>query len=156
MARKSSFLHSRMRNRFLQLTVKRKHVQTELVANNLASSFKELQAPLLDDEDEAWLSDVRTFETDAKGGTLKWKLWVRMFYLATAKHTEKFDQDVACYAASGLKWHSRARLRWRKMKTGRKRARRVGSGGARSSLPSVAEEEACDAFLERIRVDQPD
>eukprot|EP00971_Amphidinium_carterae_P173069 3431028-Amphidinium_carterae.1 len=33
--------------------------------------------------------------------------------------------------------------------------RRVGLGGTRSSLLSIAVETACDAFLERIRVDQP-
>eukprot|EP00971_Amphidinium_carterae_P075458 1490859-Amphidinium_carterae.1 len=39
---------------------------------------------------------------------------------------------------------------WRKTKTGRRRARRGGSGGTRSSLSAVAEEKASDAFLETM------
>eukprot|EP00971_Amphidinium_carterae_P057738 1141978-Amphidinium_carterae.1 len=38
----------------------------------------------------------------------------------------------------------------------RRRARWAGSGGTRSSMPTVDEEKACDAFLERIHVAEPD
>eukprot|EP00971_Amphidinium_carterae_P318253 6326008-Amphidinium_carterae.1 len=68
--------------------------------------------------------------------------------LDLAKHFEEVDEDVARYAASQPKWTNRAKLGWRKTKTGRRRACRGGSGGARSSLPAVAEEKVSDAFLE--------
>eukprot|EP00971_Amphidinium_carterae_P165023 3271279-Amphidinium_carterae.1 len=65
--------------------------------------------------------------------------------METAKHFEEDNEDVARHA-----------LGWRRTKTGRQRARRVGSGGTRPSLPTVQEEKACDAFLKRIEVDEPD
>eukprot|EP00971_Amphidinium_carterae_P091876 1818770-Amphidinium_carterae.1 len=71
------------------------------------------------------------------------------FYLQAAKHFDEVDQDVASYEASHPTWISRAKLGWSKTKTGRRRARRVGSGGARYSLPTVEDEKpekACDAF----------
>eukprot|EP00971_Amphidinium_carterae_P274694 5451092-Amphidinium_carterae.2 len=72
-----------------------------------------------------------------------------------AKHFEEVDEDVAHYAASQPKWTNRAKLSWRKTKTGRRRARRGGSGGSTrstgtSSLPAAAEEKASDAFLDNI------
>eukprot|EP00971_Amphidinium_carterae_P022386 441422-Amphidinium_carterae.1 len=110
-----------------------------------------------DDDDFSWASleqlggpygsKVRGFDSEAE----EWNI-----YLDTAKHMEELEQDVARHAASCPTWHSKARLCGRKMKTGRRRARCVGSGGTRSSLPSVAEEEACDAFFERTEVDEPD
>eukprot|EP00971_Amphidinium_carterae_P137698 2729327-Amphidinium_carterae.2 len=72
------------------------------------------------------------------------------------KHIGEVDTDVAMYAASQPKGASRAKLSWRKTKTGRRRERQVGSGGTRSSLPTVQEEKACDAFLEKIAVAEPD
>eukprot|EP00971_Amphidinium_carterae_P039166 769811-Amphidinium_carterae.2 len=72
------------------------------------------------------------------------------------KHIQKVDEDVTSQAASQPKWTSRARLRWRKTKTGRRCARRVGSGGARSSLPTIQEAKACDAFLQTIGDAAPD
>eukprot|EP00971_Amphidinium_carterae_P202165 4011374-Amphidinium_carterae.1 len=63
---------------------------------------------------------------------------------------EEVDEDAASYAASQPKWTSRARPRWQKTKTGRRHARQVASGGTRSSLPTIQEAEACDAFLETI------
>eukprot|EP00971_Amphidinium_carterae_P256363 5090319-Amphidinium_carterae.1 len=51
---------------------------------------------------------------------------------------------------------SKAKLSLRKTTTGRRRARRVGSARPRSRLPTVEEEKACDAFLERISFDQLD
>eukprot|EP00971_Amphidinium_carterae_P096333 1906137-Amphidinium_carterae.1 len=44
---------------------------------------------------------------------------------------------------------SAERLRWKKKKRGKRRARRVGPGGTRSSLPAIDEEE-WDTFLERV------
>eukprot|EP00971_Amphidinium_carterae_P149624 2966438-Amphidinium_carterae.1 len=69
---------------------------------------------------------------------------------------EEVHEYVASYAASRLKRTSRAKLSWRKKKTGRRRARRAGSGVTQSSLPTRQEEKACDAFLERIDVAEPD
>eukprot|EP00971_Amphidinium_carterae_P059369 1173775-Amphidinium_carterae.1 len=43
----------------------------------------------------------------------------------------------------------RAKLSWRKTKTWRRRACRVGSGATQSSLPTIREEKACDAFRDR-------
>eukprot|EP00971_Amphidinium_carterae_P335633 6471598-Amphidinium_carterae.1 len=68
------------------------------------------------------------------------------FYTDLAKHFEEVDEDVASYVAYQPKWTNRAKLSWRKTKTGRRRARQ----GTRSSLPAVAEEKASDAFLETI------
>eukprot|EP00971_Amphidinium_carterae_P180552 3580938-Amphidinium_carterae.1 len=65
-----------------------------------------------------------------------------------AKHVEEVDKDVASHTASQPRWTSRARLRWRKTKTGRRRACRIGSGGTRSNLPTIHEVNVCDAFLE--------
>eukprot|EP00971_Amphidinium_carterae_P136848 2711476-Amphidinium_carterae.1 len=67
-----------------------------------------------------------------------------------AKHLEEVDEDVASYAAFQPKWTSSAKLSWRKTKSGRRRARRVGSRGTRSSLPTLQEAKACDAFRETI------
>eukprot|EP00971_Amphidinium_carterae_P299197 5944125-Amphidinium_carterae.1 len=53
------------------------------------------------------------------------------FYLRAANHFEELERDVASHAASHPKWItviSRAKLSWRKTKTGRRRARRVGWG----------------------------
>eukprot|EP00971_Amphidinium_carterae_P329589 6462153-Amphidinium_carterae.1 len=50
------------------------------------------------------------------------------FYLKAANHFGELERDVASYAASHPKWISRAKLTWRKTKTGRRGARRVGSG----------------------------
>eukprot|EP00971_Amphidinium_carterae_P028352 558302-Amphidinium_carterae.1 len=76
--------------------------------------------------------------------------------LESGDHHEELERDVASHAASRPKWISRATLSWRKTKTGRRRARRVGSGVTRSSLPTVEEGKACDAFLEGINVAEPD
>eukprot|EP00971_Amphidinium_carterae_P272410 5406818-Amphidinium_carterae.1 len=144
-------------------------------ADRAALSIRGLQAPILDDE--TWISDTQTSETDAKGGAFgnakvealgemmifpgrprgfdseleEWN-----FYLNAAKHFEELERDVASHRASHPNWISSAKLSWRKIKTGRRRARRVGSGGTQSNLPTVEEEKACDAFLERKDVDQPD
>eukprot|EP00971_Amphidinium_carterae_P146631 2906263-Amphidinium_carterae.2 len=54
-----------------------------------------------------------------------------------ASQEEEVDGDVACYAASQPQWTSRAKLSWRMTKSGRRRARRVGSGSTLSSLPTT-------------------
>eukprot|EP00971_Amphidinium_carterae_P046114 907741-Amphidinium_carterae.1 len=76
--------------------------------------------------------------------------------METAKHFEEVNEDVAGYAASHPKSTSRAKHSWRRTVSGRRRARRVGSGLLRSSLPTVDDEGACDAFLDRIEVAEPD
>eukprot|EP00971_Amphidinium_carterae_P231046 4584815-Amphidinium_carterae.1 len=83
-----------------------------------------------------------------KNGTTTWK-W-------RSTCMEEVDEDVASHVVSQTRWTSRARLRWRKTKTGRRRAHRVGSGGARSSLPTIQEAKACDAFLETMGDTEPD
>eukprot|EP00971_Amphidinium_carterae_P065149 1291292-Amphidinium_carterae.1 len=73
--------------------------------------------------------------------------------METVKHFEEVSVDVASYAN---KWTSKAKLSWWKTKIGRRRARRVGSGFAQSTLPTVEEEKASDAFLERTDVAELD
>eukprot|EP00971_Amphidinium_carterae_P025003 493789-Amphidinium_carterae.1 len=63
---------------------------------------------------------------------------------------EEEEEDVASFTPSCLKKTSRVKLSWSKTKTGRRRARRLGSGVTESSLPTIQEEKACDAFLDRI------
>eukprot|EP00971_Amphidinium_carterae_P131890 2612603-Amphidinium_carterae.1 len=74
------------------------------------------------------------------------RAWIRLgsrmelLYFKMAKHMEEaqiVDGDVASYAASKPRWAGRAKLSWRKTKSGRRRARQVGSGGTRSSLPTI-------------------
>eukprot|EP00971_Amphidinium_carterae_P200050 3970377-Amphidinium_carterae.1 len=73
-----------------------------------------------------------------------------------ARHMEEVDEDVASYAAFQPKWPSRTKLSWGEAKTGRTRARCVGSGGTRSSLPTTQEVKACDAFRETAGAADPD
>eukprot|EP00971_Amphidinium_carterae_P292488 5806566-Amphidinium_carterae.1 len=72
------------------------------------------------------------------------------FYLEMTKHCEEVNEDVASHIASHPKWTSRAKLSWRRTRTGRRRARGVGSGVTQSSLHTVEEEKACPVFLKRI------
>eukprot|EP00971_Amphidinium_carterae_P295460 5868072-Amphidinium_carterae.1 len=68
-------------------------------------------------------------------------------------HVEELGEDVAGYAASCIK----RTIAGPKEDSRRRRARRIGSGVTQSSLPTVQEEEeACDAFLERIDVAELD
>eukprot|EP00971_Amphidinium_carterae_P348987 6490780-Amphidinium_carterae.2 len=68
------------------------------------------------------------------------------------KHMEEVEQDVVQHTASRPNWFRGAKLRWLRATTGRRRARRVGSGGTRSSLPTIQEAKAC----ETISADDPD
>eukprot|EP00971_Amphidinium_carterae_P257232 5106625-Amphidinium_carterae.1 len=54
-----------------------------------------------------------------------------------AKHMEELDEDMASCATSCLIRTNRAKLSWRRTKTGMRRARRVESGDTRSSLPAI-------------------
>eukprot|EP00971_Amphidinium_carterae_P250045 4963802-Amphidinium_carterae.2 len=69
------------------------------------------------------------------------------FYLDLAQHLGEVEDETARHAVSHKTRTRREKLRWRM--TGRRRARRVGSGGARASLPSIAEEE-WDTFTEKV------
>eukprot|EP00971_Amphidinium_carterae_P259380 5146996-Amphidinium_carterae.1 len=104
------------------------------------------------DDDFSWASLEQTNclqSSNAHGFHTELEKWT--FYLTAANHFAELERDVASHAASHPNWISRAKLT-----TGRRRARRVGSGGSRSSLRTVEEEEACDAFLERTHVVEPE
>eukprot|EP00971_Amphidinium_carterae_P096165 1902943-Amphidinium_carterae.1 len=63
---------------------------------------------------------------------------------------EKLDEDLASCGTPCLKSTSRAKLSWRKTKTGRRRrARQVRSGVTLPNVPTVDEEER-ETFLEKI------
>eukprot|EP00971_Amphidinium_carterae_P246326 4892587-Amphidinium_carterae.1 len=47
------------------------------------------------------------------------------FYLNASKHFEELERDVTSYETSHPNWISRARLRWWKRKTGRRRVHAV-------------------------------
>eukprot|EP00971_Amphidinium_carterae_P072354 1431303-Amphidinium_carterae.1 len=74
--------------------------------------------------------------------------------LATAQETKACDAFRETIGAADPDEFERPGLDGRAIFTstlqaGRRRARRVGSGGTRCSLPAVQEEKVCDAFLER-------
>eukprot|EP00971_Amphidinium_carterae_P027234 536419-Amphidinium_carterae.1 len=50
------------------------------------------------------------------------------FYCTLANHVKEVDEDLASHATPCLKGTSRAKLSWRRTKTGMRRARRVGPG----------------------------
>eukprot|EP00971_Amphidinium_carterae_P000185 3905-Amphidinium_carterae.1 len=74
--------------------------------------------------------------------------WASLEQLGGPHGSKACGLGVAKYTASRPNWYRIARLCWRKAKTGRRRARLVGSGGTRSSVPFVAEKKACCVFLE--------
>eukprot|EP00971_Amphidinium_carterae_P042028 825674-Amphidinium_carterae.2 len=119
-------------------------LSTDCLQEDLSSS---------DDDDFPWESLEPTKCPQAfTAGAFASELEEWNFDMEMAKHFEEVNEDVASHAASQPKWNSRAKLSWRKTQTGRRRARRVGSGVTRSSLPIVEEEKACDAFLERLKI----
>eukprot|EP00971_Amphidinium_carterae_P017099 337521-Amphidinium_carterae.1 len=97
---------------------------------------------------------AQTFK--ARGFASELEDWNFYLDMGHTSYGEEVDEDVASCAASCLKRTSRAKLSWRKTNTGRRHARRVGSGVTQSSLPTIQEEKACNAFFDRIHVAEPD